>query len=500
MNVVGQIISGDQAKIVVRQKSNETLELGELLVSDNEKGYDIFQIFNLSYNSLVHEQILHSVSGMHLEGIADANFMEGNLKNYVVADVKPLLSLKEGVAKVSKKLPQFFSTLRRLEEKDLQFLKKPEHALFVGNVRSGSKVTKIPVYLNGKDVLSHHILVPATTGRGKSNLMKVMLWNILDSDYAGLLVLDPHNEYYDSHMEGLKYHPRKEKVISYTASKNAKPGQETLKINIQQVKPWHLSGIIEFTDAQTQAMYLYYKNSKTSWIENIIQGKDINKGVHETTLPALGRKLSYLFDIDERDGQIIYNSNIFSANSGENTINNILDSIENSKIVILDTSSLGSKIELLVGSVIVTQLLNRYKQYKSQDTLSQKPVASIVIEEAPRVLGQSVGSNVYNTIAKEGRKFNVGIIAITQLSSEIPRHLLANMNTKIILGNEMSSERAQIIASSAQDLSSDDRTIASLDKGEAVVSSIFTKFAIPIYTPVFSECCKPSENVKTAIL
>ena len=54
------------------------------------------------------------------------------------------------------------------------------------------------------------------------------------------------------------------------------------------------------------------------------------------------------------------------------------------------------------------------------------------------------------------------------------------MNTKIILGNEMASERAAIINSAAQDLSDEDRTIASLDKGEAIVSSIFAKFALPI--------------------
>jgi DNA helicase HerA-like ATPase len=59
------------------------------------------------------------------------------------------------------------------------------------------------------------------------------------------------------------------------------------------------------------------------------------------------------------------------------------------------------------------------------------------------------------------------------------------MNTKIILGNELSSERSAIIDSASQDLSSDDRSIASLDKGEAIISSNFTRFAIPIQIPLF---------------
>jgi hypothetical protein len=61
------------------------------------------------------------------------------------------------------------------------------------------------------------------------------------------------------------------------------------------------------------------------------------------------------------------------------------------------------------------------------------------------------------------------------------------MNTKIILGNELASERQAIISSASQDLSTDDKNIASLDIGEAIVSSNFTKFAIPIQIPDFNE-------------
>ena len=59
------------------------------------------------------------------------------------------------------------------------------------------------------------------------------------------------------------------------------------------------------------------------------------------------------------------------------------------------------------------------------------------------------------------------------------------MNTKIILGNELSAERTAIINSASQDLSTDDQNIASLDVGEAIISSNFTKFAIPIRIPRF---------------
>ena len=119
---------------------------------------------------------------------------------------------------------------------------------------------------------------------------------------------------------------------------------------------------------------------------------------------------------------------------------------------------------------------------------------------------KSAGGNIFSTIAREGRKFKVGLTAITQLTSIIPKTVLANMNTKIILGNELSSERSAIIDSASQDLSTDDQNIASLDKGEAIISSNFTKFAIPIQVPLFEDyieknatAAKPKEQTRVVL-
>jgi DNA helicase HerA-like ATPase len=78
----------------------------------------------------------------------------------------------------------------------------------------------------------------------------------------------------------------------------------------------------------------------------------------------------------------------------------------------------------------------------------------------------------------------------------IPGTILANMNTKIILGNELAAERQAVMGSAAQDLSSDDRTIASLDKGEAIVSSNFTRFAVPIQIPLFEDYVEDKAQMK----
>ena len=157
---------------------------------------------------------------------------------------------------------------------------------------------------------------------------------------------------------------------------------------------------------------------------------------------------------------------------------------------------MSSDVELLVGSMITSSIMNRYKYYKTEGDLDKKPTISILLEEAPRVLNNESlqKKNIFSTIAREGRKFKIGLIAITQLPSLIPREILANMNTKIILGIEMEQERQAIINSASQDLSTSSKSIASLDVGEAIVTSSFTKFAIPIKIPEYKEHVKEKEE------
>lgn len=363
-------------------------------------------------------------------------------------------------------------------------------------MRSGSKVLETPVYIDALDAITHHILIPATTGRGKSNLVKVMLWSLADMDRVGMLVLDPHDEYYGRNEAGLGKHPSGN-VVYY--SPDAPVGGNTLAINLRALRPEHFEGIIPFTQAQEQAIAKYHNCYKERWIIKIVEGEKLSD-VKSVTLSVLRRVFDVILGVymDEDTGEIKSRGGVFRDVGGESTIKDIAGHLEDGKIVVVDTSRLMGEAELLVGSVISGEIFRRYQKYKSTGELRRKPVIGIVIEEAPRVLGKEVierqGNNIYSTIAREGRKFNIGLVAITQLVSLIPRTVLANMNTKIILGNEMAQERAEIIGSASQDLSDDNRAIASLDKGEAIVSSIFTKFAVPVKIPLFEEFTESTDH------
>ena len=494
----GQIISGEFGRICIRQKSNEKIELGELLVADTDEGKILLQVYDLTYGSQISQQNLELMSGLKIEEDNDLELLEPHLRNYNLAFLKPMITITDNFAKLCKELPKFFSEVREVQKEDLKFLTKPQDALFVGKLRSGSKVLDVDINLPGENVLSHHILIPATTGRGKSNLVSVMLWNLIDKDYCGILVLDPHDEYYGRNDLGLKNHPSKQNLSYYTPN-NAPPGTKTLKINLKVIKPNHFNGAVHWTDPQQQCLGSYYKEYGQQWIEAIVKERPLNVNYYEGTMSVVRRKLMSILDLKHANGEV-YSEGIFDKEAGQTTIKDICDELESGKKVIVDTSSFSGSVEILVGSLIATEIFARYKHHKIGGQLANKPVISVFLEEAPRVLGKEVlekGSNIFSTIAREGRKFKIGICAITQIPSLIPREILANMNTKIILGIEMAPERQAIIESASQDLSNDNRTIASLDKGEAIITSNFTKFATPIKIPLFKEVAKNHQKQET---
>jgi len=491
---IAQIISGRFGELLVRKKSGESLELGELLIAESKDSYTIFQVYDLKYGSQIPQESLELMSGMNLEGYGESlEFMEPNLRNYILASLKSVVTISKNIAKTPKKLPDFFSQLRQIKKEDLDFLSKPEKPLFLGNIRSGTRILSIDVYLDGESVFTHHVLIPATTGRGKSNLVKTIAWSVLDKDYCSLLILDPHDEYYGRCSNALKDHPNAgEKLVYYTPN-SPPPGAVTLKINIESLRPQHFEGAVMFSEPQKEALYAYYNQYGEVWIEKLILKEPVPVNFRDETLDVVVRRLLYNLDLKVNNEDEMTCSGIFDTQAGKTTIDDILHSLESSKTVIIDTSTLHGSQEILVGSIIATKAFNMYRHYRQNGELNGKPVISVILEEAPRVIGKEAlktGPNIFSRIAREGRKFRIGLTAITQLPSLIPKEILANMNTKIILGIEMAQERQSVIECASQDLSTDDRNIASLDKGEALVTSNFTKFAMPIYIPLFEEYIK----------
>ena len=492
----GVVIGGTVHSITIRQKAQTRLEVGEVLAIDVPGGVMLAQVTDLDHASSLPQQTLHMVSGIQLEEDSDVSLAEPHLRYYTIARAKPLLLEQHGKLTSVKVLPPLFSLVRTVSKDDVKMLPQPEHKMLLGTLRSGSTSIDVPIYGDSVKMLNHHVLIAATTGRGKSNLTSCLLWELVEDDRCALLVLDPHDEYWGRNQVGLRDHPEARNKIVYYTSQNPPPGARSLTIHLSYIKPQHFNGALPWTDAQREALSAFYRKYKDKWIEAILTEKTV-EGFHEYTIGVLKRRLKSVLSI--RTGERLTCEGCFDTVHGTGVVHEIIAEIEKGKIVVIDTSSFSSSSEILIGSIFTSEIFKRYRHHKTAGTLSQVPQVSVVLEEAPRVLGKQVlerGPNIFSTVAREGRKFKVGLLAITQLPSLIPRDILANLNTKIILGLEMKPERSAIIESASQDLSNDDRHIASLNVGEAIVSSYVLPFATPIRIPSFKQRIKRVPSVK----
>ncbi len=490
MTAKAVLIGGEFHHLLARRHSAAKVEIGELLVAEDPSGLSLLQVTDLSYGSQLSQQHLELVSGMRLEEDTNFSLQDPELRTYGLLHLKHLLRISAGRPTLAKTLPPFFSPLRSVTPEDLVFLASQKEGLYLGNLRSGTTMLPLPIALDIEKTLSHHVLVPATTGRGKSNLTATILFRMMDKRKAGFLVLDPHDEYYGRNGLGLKDHPEPDRLSYYTLHQ-VPHGQHTLKIGLSRLSPGDFRGVVDWSDPQRDLLTAYSREKGQRWIEAVVKEEPLREDhlVNEMTRNVVKRRLMTLLDLSLSDGELVCRG-VFDATAGEHTLQDITADLEDAKIVVIDTSSFSGALELLIGSVVTGHLYGHYRRAKRKGTLSDKPVVSVVLEEAPRVLGREVlerGGNIFSTIAREGRKFRVGLFAITQLPSLIPREILANMNTKIILGIEMQPEREAIINSAAHDLSDDARAIASLDKGEAIVTSNFSVFAVPVKIPLFSD-------------
>ena len=495
--ICGQVIAGKANDILLREKSGKKIEIGDLLIIENEGRKILLQVFDLIYGSQLSQLAREQISGLRLENVTgELQFLDSELRKYTLAQAKPILEISDKPYK-PKTLPELFSDVRNVTVNDFSFLNKGDKdSLCLGEIRSGSKVITIPLYINSQDLISHHVLICATTGRGKSNLIKNMLWECVGKYKVGFLILDPHNEHYGRNENGLKDHDNAKDGLQYYST-NPPPGGFNLTINLDSIKIEHFDGIIDFTRVQREIMEDYFNNHGEQWLSELIQ-QDLDEVDRQTrrSVSILQRRFRTKLSLFQQNNTVISRNRVFSSNSGFSTIENIANALEAGKIVIIDTSKVGGETELLVGSIIADEIKTRYEDANSDGTLVDKLPIGIIIEEAPRVLSKEKSDNIYNVIAKEGRKFKIGLIAITQLVSVIPNEILTNMNTKIILGNEMANERRTLIQNAAQDLSDEEKNIASLDKGEAIVTSIFTKFAVPIKIPLFNSKFSANNNKK----
>lgn len=142
-------------------------------------------------------------------------------------------------------------------------------------------------------------------------------------------------------------------------------------------------------------------------------------------------------------------------------------------ISVLDFSGVPSEVsDLAIG--VVLQLIFDVSVRSTASGIGRPRPVLIVLEEAHRYLGESLTTrharDAANRIAREGRKYGVGLVLVTQRPSELPDTALSQCGTIIALRLTNSSDQATVKAALPDSVSGLADALPSLRTGEAIVS------------------------------
>src|SRR3954463_531961 len=491
---------------VFRAAPDEDLFLGELLVAvDEQTGRRyLFRVVDVSYGSEHREpgwaeRVAGTMLADDARGEAGAHPLhDQGRRTYRVADCRCLGYLTPPDAdgrqefRKPKSLPTQFSKVVAPEPSDFEFLRTKMGDLHVGQLRSGETVVDFGVGIPGAS-LATHVGVFATTGMGKSNFMMVLAAGVMRRNGRyGLLLVDPHGEY----RAQLGRHPWASERLRVWAARPL-AGTSSLRISLAELAVDDLRTAYDWSRPQEEALYeleRHYGATDLRWLLDFAQLDDL-AAFREIDLS--GRVALNTLQVVHRRARRIVELPCVSADANVSVGGAVVRDLQEGKVVLIDVSGLGSTEEVLVASFLTRKVLDEWSSaYLEQPELHERlPVVAIALEEAQRVLSRNRDreSNVFPRVAREGRKFKVGLCAVTQQPKLLDDELLSQFNTFFVLGLADEKDRNILRSSSKQDISALGPEIQTLMPGECLVVNLEAPFAVPAQVHLYDDVVRPVE-------
>jgi DNA helicase HerA-like ATPase len=508
----GRLFGRNVLEATFRAAPDEDLFLGELLVGVDEaadRRY-LFRVVDVTYGSEHREPgWAERVAGTLLaddeRGDAGAHPLhEQARRTYRVASCRCLGYLAPAaipggtrtVFRKPKSLPTQFSSVVAPEAEDFTFLADRMGDLHVGRLRSGESVVDFPVGIPGAS-LATHVGVFATTGMGKSNLMQVLCGGVMQANGRyGLLVIDPHGEY----RVALGRHPWAADGLRVYANR-ALPQSSSLRISLAELTVDDLRTAYEWSRPQEEALYeleRHYASEGLSWLAEFSRVDDLPafRDVEVSSRVALNT-----LQVVQRRARRIVELRCIATDPALSAGGRVISDLLAGKVVLVDVSGLGSTEEVLVASFLTRRVLDEWQgaYLDDPDRHERMPVVAVALEEAQRVLGNNKDreSNVFPRLAREGRKFGVGLCAVTQQPKLLDDELLSQFNTFFILGLADEKDRSILRAAAKQDISAQGAEIQTLMPGECLIVNLTAPFAVPALVDLYADVVRAAPAAPT---
>jgi hypothetical protein len=405
-----------------------------------------------------------------------------------------------------------------------------KNSIVVGNI---SVSESLPAKIDLDKLVTRHCAVIGSTGSGKSNTVAIILEAIAKGEFksARILLIDPHGEYDDtlskySKVFKVKADDKKEQselhipfwALPFDELMKSFPGnlddqqREYIrskildkKINsIQYLKskpnisaitsdspiPFSLKQLWFDLDDFERKTFKESRKPETAIIKKKGNPEELKSNEYEPASPGGGSPflnfqakgiLGFLDGmrnrmLDQRF-KFLYEPGAFIPDlTGKVTSD--LDSLlidwlgHDKPITILDLSGIPSVVMSSISGSLLKIMYDSLFWAQSLPIGGRKQPLLLVLEEAHSYLKageNSISSRTIQTIAKEGRKYGVGLLLITQRPTELDETVLSQCGTLIALRMTNKGDRGHVSSAVQDELNDMVALLPSLRTGEGLV-------------------------------
>jgi uncharacterized protein len=298
-----------------------------------------------------------------------------------------------------------------------------------------------------ESLVSRRSFVFARAGYGKSNLNKLLFSKLYETTPhvikragkkvpVGTVIFDPDGEYFwpdDKGRPGLCDVPALEdKLVVFTERKNPSPFYQSfvaggIRLDIRRLRPSDVIAIALSPERQEQQNVRKLRGLSQERWEALVNLIDANG--NSTPLDDVCQLLD--LDVQRQEAEALAARGNMTAivrmlhDKSSQLMDMLIHALSEGKLCVIDVSQMRGGQSLVLSGLILRRIFDRNQQeFTAADPKTIPTIA--VVEEAQSVLNENApASEPYIAWVKEGRKYDLGALLITQQPGSIPVEILS---------------------------------------------------------------------------
>jgi len=386
----------------------------------------------------------------------------------------------------ARKLPTVSYHARHLKQNEVKHILNisNENGAEIGYLCIGEDIyrDKGDILFNVQKLRDKRTMVFAQSGFGKTNLIKVLLYHIISDTSYGKLIFDLNGEYFRKGRKtyglgDINEQKIRDNLVVYSDKKL--PDEYRVRFNykgkvlINMHEHLTVGDILSFGAGFSDVMRSFLLYLDEEGVSDFIKKID-------TYVMAIRKRIRHL--IDEGKGLHLSSSQL---------VENIFESLKQGKTVIVDLSLKDSIDASIISTILVRKLFEHNKEKFTSDNPKDVINTVIFVEEAQNVLSDELvktAANPFVKAAKEGRKFGIGMVAITQRPSAISEEIRTQAENFFAFHLGNSDDIKALIKSNVNY----EGVIASFIQRETIPGNLYMvsseqAFALPIRVKLFEK-------------